>query len=245
MSNTRNLGDIGRNTALKGLGDDNLIINGAFDFWQRGTSSTASAYGTADRWGHFYVGGTVTTSRQSFSVGDKLGSNTPKYFLRQEVTGQTSGNFAAIQQRIEGVLSYSGETITVLGWAKRSSGSGNPTVRFTQTFGTGGSPSSNVEITGMSLSLTSSWAPFAITFNIPSISGKTLGTNNNDYLNLLFDVSGLTMGVDYWGIHIRKGTHTAAATEAYIAPELGPELARCQRYFQRMPTTTEIGRAHV
>jgi hypothetical protein len=97
------------------------------------------------------------------------------------------------------------------------------------------------------VTLTTSWAAFAVTFTVPSISGKTLGTNNNDSLlvtawtsagsdyNSRFATTlGLqTIGVDLWGIHIKVGTHTTAATDLYKQPELGPELARCQRYYHQ------------
>ena len=224
---------------------ENRIINGAFDFWQRGTSFTASAYG-ADRWINGVSGGTVTMSRQSFTVGDTLGTNNPTYFSRQTVSGQTlSSSFGFVQQRMEGVRSYAGQTITVLGWARRSSGTGNMAVEMVQTFGTGGSPSSDVTGTGQTVTLTTSFAPFALTFTVPSITGKTLGTNGNDYINVNFWNSagsdynartnslGLqTIGVDLWGIHIKIGTHTTDAVNLYKAPELGPELTRCQRYFE-------------
>jgi hypothetical protein len=226
------------------LDPENRIINGAFDFWQRGTSFTGSAYGAADRWALFGPGGTITQSRQAFTLGDTLGSNNPTYFQRQTVSGQSLASHAALTvQRIEGVRSYAGQTITVLGWARRSSGSGNMAVDLVQNFGTGGSPSAEVLGTGQTVTLTSSWAPFALTFSIPSITGKTLGTNGNDYLQIDFWTSagsdfnartnslGLqTIGVDLWGVHIKIGTHTTAATDLYKQPELGPELARCQRY---------------
>ncbi len=225
---------------------ENKIINGAFDFWQRGTSSTSGGYQTADRWTQGNAGGTVTQSRQSFAVGDALGRNIPKYYFRQSVSGQTLASHSAnFGQSIESVGSYAGQTITVLGWAKRSSGTGNMALEFIQSFGTGGSPSASVDSIGVStITLTGSWAPFAVTVNVPSITGKTLGTNNDDKLFLAFWTSagsdynsrtnslGLqTIGVDLWGVHIRAGTHTAAAAANYIAPDLGPELARCQRYY--------------
>jgi hypothetical protein len=229
------------------LDPENRIINGAFDFWQRGTSSTADGYVAADRWANARDGGTVTQSRQAFALGDTLGNNNPTYFLRQTVSGQTlSGHRAHIVQNIEGVRSYAGQTITVLGWVRRSSGSGNMAVEAEQKFGTGGSPSSSVAGIGVTtVTLTASWAPFAVTMSVPSVSGKTLGTNNNDYLSLNFWTSagselnsrtnslGLqTIGVDLWGVHIKVGTHTTAATDLYKQPELGPELERCQRYFE-------------
>ena len=229
------------------LDPENRIINGAFDFWQRGTSSTANGYGSADRWVNNFVNGTVTMSRQSFALGDVLGSNNPTFFLRQTVSGQTlSGDVASVNQAIEGVRSYAGQTITVLGWARRSSGSGNMAVEPLQYFGTGGSPSSTVFVAPQTVTLTSSFAPFALTFSIPSIAGKTLGTNNNDYVAFSFWTSagsnfnartnslGLqTIGVDLWGVHIKVGTHTTAAVDLYKQPEIGPEFARCQRYFYR------------
>ena len=230
------------------LDPENRIINGAFDFWQRGTTGTGDGY-IADRWLQVRDGGTVTTSRQAFTLGDTLGSNSPTYFLRQTVSGQsTSAQYALTTQAVEGVRSYAGQTITVLGWARRSSGSGNMAVEPGQFFGTGGSPSSTVLVSPQTVTLTSSWAPFALTFAIPSVSGKTLGTNNNDYFRVIFWSSagstldartnslGLqTIGVDLWGIHIKQGTHTTSAVDLYRQPELGPELARCQRYYYIRP----------
>jgi hypothetical protein len=116
-----------------------------------------------------------------------------------------------------------------------------------QEFGTGGSPSAGVSgISPTTITLTTDWEPFAAVINVPSIAGKTIGSNNNDSFRLDFWTSAgsdlnartnslgiQTIGVDLWGIHIKRGTHTASATDFYRAPELGPELARCQRYFQR------------
>ena len=230
------------------LDPENRIINGAFDFWQRGTSSTSVGYVAADRWAQFSSGGTVTQSRQAFTLGDTFGNNNPAFFLRQTVSGQsTSSQYALTTHHVEGVRSYAGQTITVLGWARRSSGSGNMAVSVDQNFGSGGSPSSQVQSAGQTVTLTSSWAAFAVTFAVPSISGKTLGTNNNDSLQFIFWSSagsnlnartnslGLqTIGVDLWGIHIKQGTHTTSAVDLYRQPELGPELARCQRYYERI-----------
>ncbi len=230
------------------LDPENRIINGAFDFWQRGTSFTAEAYGT-DRWFNGAVGGTVTMSRQAFALGDTFGSNNPTFFLRQTVSGQTlSSQLANFRQPIEGVRSYAGQTITILGWARRSSGSGNMAVELAQVFGTGGSPSAEVTAIGVTtVALTGSWASFAVTVSVPSVAGKTLGSNGNDRLDINFWISagsnwnartnslGLqTIGVDLWGIHIKQGTHTTSAVDLYRQPELGPELARCQRYHTRL-----------
>jgi hypothetical protein len=120
-------------------------------------------------------------------------------------------------------------------------------ISLDQDFGTGGSPSAYVSGTGQTVTLTGSFAPFALTFAVPSISGKTLGTNGNDLLAVNIWTSAgstysartnslgiQTIGVDLWGVHIKVGTHTTAATDLYKQPELGPELARCQRYYFKL-----------
>lgn len=239
------------------LDPENLIINGAFDFWQRGTSFTALGYG-ADRWRNVFTGGTVTMTRESFTNGDVLGANNPTFFLRQTISGQTlTSQSARIQHRIEGVRSYAGQTITLLGWARRSSGSGNMAVNLVQYFGTGGSPSADTSSAGQTVALTGSWAAFALTFAVPSITGSTIGTNVNDFLTLNLWTSagsdfnaftnslGLqTIGVDLWGVHIKLGTHTTAAVDLYKQPELQPELARCQRYFYRVQMRIPAGSSY-
>jgi hypothetical protein len=239
------------------LDPENRIINGAFDFWQRGTSSTSSGYVAADRWNNLISGGTVTQSRQAFTLGDTLGTNNPTFFLRQTVSGQSlSSHLAVTRQLIEGVRSYAGQTITILGWARRSSGTGSMVVEASQFFGSGGSPSSDVLVAPQTVTLTGSWAPFAVTVAVPAITGKTLGSDGNDCFMVFFWTSagsnfnartnslGLqTIGVDLWGIHIKVGTHTTAATDLYKQPEAGPEFARCQRYYLSAPNGSAVNNA--
>lgn len=225
-------------TTLAQLRLQDPIINGAFDVWQRAASGTANGYTAADRWGNFFTGGTVTQARQAFAVDTVFGANNPAFFLRQSVSGQTGTNFANTQQRIEDVRTFAGQTVTILGWAKRNSGTGNLGVRVLQNFGTGGSPSTEVALTQQVVTLTTSWAPFAATFALPTMAGKTLGTDGNSYLAIVLDASdgSLALGVqtievDRWGIHMRLGTVAAADAVSYVAPSRHETLAACQRYF--------------
>ena len=239
------------NSSSEDVNSENRIINGDFGVWQRGTSSTSAGYVAADRWVNSFVGGTVTQARQSFALGDALGSTQPTYFLRQTVSGHTlASQYANIFQKIESVSSYAGQTITVLGWARRSSGAGNMAVEATQEFGTGGSPSASVtSISPTTVTLGASWAPFAVVITVPSVAGKTLGTNGKDNLGINFWTSagadfnaranslGLqTIGVDFWGIHIRVGTWTAADAALYRPRDPGTELALCLRYYELLTT---------
>lgn len=233
-------------------GREDKIINGDMNIWQRGTSFTTNVYG-ADRWYNNLFGGTVTQSQQAFTLGDTLGVTSPAFYLRQSVSGQTlTTHFANTFQAIEGVRSYAGQTVTVLGWARRSTGTGNMVVEGEQYFGAGGSPSATVAAispTTVGLGVTGTWTPFAAVITVPSVTGKTLGTDGRDRLNIAFWTSagssfnartnslGLqTIGVDLWGIHIRQGTWTAAATADYRPRDPGTELALCQRYFRINPS---------
>ena len=247
------------NNSAEDVNSENRIINGDMGVWQRGTSGATSGYVAADRWLNAFIGGTGTQSRQGFALGDSLGATQPTYFLRQTVSGQTlAAHYAQTVQRIEGVRSYAGQTITVMGWAKVASGTANMAVEGAQEFGTGGSPSATVtSINPTTVSLGAAWAPFAVVMNIPSITGKTLGANGNDRLALAFWTSagsdwnartnslGLqTIGVDLWGIHIRVGTWTAADAALYRPRDPGTELALCQRYFFGPYTLDMLGRGY-
>ena len=234
------------NSSAEDVNSENRIINGDFGVWQRGTSFTTATYGV-DRWVNGFLGGTVTQSRESFTLGNIYGVTQPTFFLRQSVSGQTlATHYASTVQPIESVRTYAGQTITVIGWARRSSGTGNMTVEMAQAFGSGGSPSADVTgIGATTVTLTGSWAPFAAVMNVPSVAGKTLGTNGNDALycalwtsagsnfNSRSNSLGLqTIGVDFWGIHIRVGTWTAADAALYRPRDPGTELALCQRYYE-------------
>ena len=221
----------------------NRIINGNFRVWQRGVSFTTSGL-TADRWRLSTVGGTTTVTQQSFALGDTLGENNSTYYLRSVVAGQsTAGHVTVIRQYIDSVRTYAGETITVMGWMRRSV-AGNVGIELSQIFGSGGSPSAEVQTQAGLVAIGTSWTPFAITVSLPSISGKTLGTSN-DYLDLIFWQSGGTdwdvrssgTGIfngtlEIWGIHILPGVHGIDQTIRYKERPFHVEIDECYRYYE-------------
>jgi hypothetical protein len=177
-------------------GFKNKLINGDFSVWQRGTSQTASDYGSADRWRCANGGGTTkTASQQPFTIGQSDVPGNPKYFMRHVVTtGSGASDYCLLQHRLENVAALAGLTVTVSFWAKADA-TRSVAVEFIQNFGTGGSPSTRVDSIGVEkISLSTSWQRFSFTVDLPSISGKTLGTDGNDYLgvNVWFDA-----GSDY------------------------------------------------
>jgi len=229
----------------------NAIINGNFDIWQRGTSFTGSEYG-ADRWVSSRSGSTHTATRQSFTLGQTDVPGEPEYFLRTAVTSVAgASNFNILRQYIESVKSFAGQQITVSFWAKADA-TKNIAIEFTQSFGTGGSPSAEVTAIGsVKKTLTTSWQKITHTVTIPSISGKTLGSDGNDILRLFiwFDAgSSFNARTDTLGQ--QSGTFDIAQVQVEPGPiatqferrPIGMELSLCQRYFYKNTSPNFISR---
>jgi hypothetical protein len=218
----------------------NRIINGNFDFWQRGTSFTASDYG-ADRWGHGRIGTTHTVTRQSFTLGQTAVPNEPTYFCRTVVTSVAgAGNISQLFQRVEDVRTFAGKQVTVSFWAKVDA-TKNISIELIQYFGTGGSPSAEVTSIGVTkVSVGTSWQKVTVTTTLPSISGKTLGTDGNHQtaLNIYFD-AGSDFNARTDSLGQQSGTfdiaqvqlEPGAAATPFEQRPIGTELALCQRYY--------------
>jgi hypothetical protein len=209
----------------------NAIINGAFDIWQRGTSfssgSNAVTY-TADRWA--VINGAAPTgdysvSQQTFTPGEApVAGYEGRFFLRYVCTTAGGSFFQGMVQKIEDVRSFAGETVTLSFWAKADA-SRTITPRLSQDFGSGGSTA--VSIDGAVINVTTSWVRYTRTYNLASISGKTIGTNSSIELFLL--ASDAAQTIDIWGVQLEAGP--VATPFRRNANSLQGELAACQRYF--------------
>ena len=225
----------------------NKIINGNFDIWQRGTSQTSSGYGSADRWFNIHSGSTKTASQQAFNLGQTDVPGNSKYYLRHVVSSVAGDpNYCIAMQKIEGVDTLAGQTATLSFWAKADSNK-NIATEFLQYFGTGGSPSTLVNTIGVTThNLTTSWQKFTATVAVPSISGKTLGSNGDDRLELNFwfgagsnfhsrtnslgqPSNGTTYEVDIAQVQLEEGT----VPTPFEHRPIGTELALCQRYYEK------------
>ena len=221
----------------------NRIINGNFDIWQRGTSFTANEYG-ADRWIHGRVGTTHTATRQAFTLGQTDVPGEPEYFCRTVVSSVAgAGNYALLQQRIEDVRTFAGQQVTVSFWAKADA-SKPIAVELQQRFGTGGSPSAQVTAIGVTkTTLSTSWQKITVTATVPSISGKTIGTNGDDYLALdIWFEAGSNWNARTDSLGQQSGTFDIAQVQIEPGPvatpferrPIGTELALCQRYYEKL-----------
>jgi hypothetical protein len=235
------------NTALQPTYNNvgrNLIHNSMFNIWQRGTSFTQLNGRTADRWSLAIAGAdTVGVALAPLSDTNRtnIGDEAAKYCMNVNVVGSTGHTY--IQQSIEDMRRLAGKTVTVSFWSNA-----NKTlklgVNILQSFGSGGSPSAGlwVQATGNSITVGTTFARYSMTFAIPSIIGKTVGTNGDDYHGLAFWYSagdataplggniGIQSGIiNIWGVQLEIGN--VATPLEKLDPRI--DLANCQRFYQK------------
>jgi hypothetical protein len=224
------------------LSNRNVLINGNFDIWQRGTSQTSDGYGSDDRWVNEHAGSTKTHSQQAFALGQTEVPGNPKYFSRTVVSSVAgASNYVVKYTRIESAATLAGQTATLSFWAKADAPK-NMAVEFGQAFGSGGTPSPRITALDVTtIALTTSWKKYTVTVDIPSIAGKTLGTNNNDYLEIVywfeagsnFDNRTNSLGQQSGTFDIAQVQLEAGSkATAFEKRPYGTELHLCQRYFQ-------------
>jgi hypothetical protein len=231
----------------------NKLINADFRINQR--SFTSNAYTTAtfdafgfDRWKMNNAGdGTSTFSTQAFTLGAApVAGYEGTNFLRMVTSGFTNAaSRTDTVQSIESVRTFAGQTITVSFWAKAATGTPKIAVETQQNFGTGGSPSATNNKAVGTVTISTAWTRYSLTTTVDSISGKTLGTANNDHFNVRLWVNAgsdyatraSSIGIqnntfDIWGVQAEYGSKaTPFQTASGGSPQA--ELAMCQRYYWR------------
>jgi len=218
--------DAGAPTSLGYSAGKNQCINGAFNVWQRGTSFGANVY-TADRW-TTQTDKTLTVSQQTFTPGTApVAGYEGTFFLRKTYTA--SGNYGALQTKLEDVRLFAGQTITLSYWAKADATFSN-TPSVSQNFGSGGS--GGVGTNGTTHNITTTWTRYSSVINVPSISGKTIGTSSFFMLQPILIESTGARTIDIWGVQVEIGSTLTAFQTA--SGSVQGELALCQRYFYRM-----------
>jgi hypothetical protein len=221
----------------------NAVRNGDMSIAQRGdgpfTSAVAGYY--IDGWRKDSAGGgTKTMNRVRAAPGELLGGG---YWLQHDLSGMlsTDGFFVRHSQYIESVYTFSGSTVTLSFVAKADQADTKIGLEIVQYFGSGGSPSSSVSTPLGAVTVTTTAARYSVTFNVPSISGKTLGTNGNDALRLFLWLSAASDLTQAGGIGIQNRIISITDVQLEAGSLATPferlpvqqQLAWCQRYFQR------------
>jgi hypothetical protein len=221
------------NLPLGNAAGKNKIINGDFGIWQRGTTITDPVTGayTSDRWRASNATNNPTSrtvSQQTFTPGSApVAGYEGTFFLRSTLTTKGTTTGARLEQRIENVRTLAGQTTTMSFWAKSDAARTNDII-IQQNFGSGGSTST--EPLNTTFATTTAWTRFTFEVALPSISGKTVGTNS--FLSFRVGQENTDGGVlDLWGVQVEAGSiatpfQTATGT-------IQGELAACQRYYFR------------
>lgn len=154
----------------------NTLENPTFSQLQRPTITTT----VADFW-DYYVDAIAGAAFTRNTIGPTTGL--PEWVTGSLTTNVTTsvgvGRYVAVQQKIADVRTLSASTVVVSFYAKATTGTPKVGVNFTQYFGTGGAPSADVVVNGQSVTVSTSWARYSLTFTLASVIGKTLGTNGD------------------------------------------------------------------
>lgn len=188
----------------------NKIINGDLNVWQRGLSFTIAAGGvayTADRW---LIANTtnqpVTILRGAFLPGayDDVPGSPSFVLVASFAVAPTTGSLNIIQ-RIEGVRTLEGKRATARAYISGPANAGALDFDVTQIFGSGGSPSANVVVPKTSLDVATINNPGGnirkknAIIDLPSLAGKSIGTNGNDNVQYRWLLSARQAGTYIFG----------------------------------------------
>ena len=213
------------------------IVNGSFDIWQRGTlfTLTTGTNYTADRFNYYHAGGAGTKRAELAYVNPgeapaERNISNAIVLTRIGVSGEIDND--EFGQKIPGVDYGAGQAVSIgmYLWSDADEVIGSLVAE--QRFGTGGTPSASTGTTyATNIQVTTTPTFYEFTAILPSIAGKTLGTNGDDHLavflefNLNDDILLYTTG---WQVNV--GT----AVLPFQRKSRGEELADCLLFFERL-----------
>jgi hypothetical protein len=227
----------------------NLVINGAFNVWQRGTSFNPTSVNTlsgnnygADRWQMLQLTNrTIAFSQFAIGISDPAGYNFCTRVGRQ--TGDTFVTPFIMQTSFESqnLRSVRNKYVTLSFWAKAganySAASSFLTSQIVRGIGTDGTVGNFTSDTPISLTdhvLTTSWKRFTMTTTavVPT-------TTNQLGIKFTFTPTGTAGASDYFditGVQLETGT---APSDFEFEP-FETTLRKCQRYYCKSfaPNTT-------
>jgi hypothetical protein len=217
--------------------NDNIIINGNFDIWQRGIGvGTHGATGTtyfADRWvrvdgvsGGGGTAGTYSITRNNFTDNQTDVFGEPRYYVTLQndthPQGGLSGDYVYVENRVEDVRTLRGENATMSFWAKCGVTGATMGLVINQYDGT------NTHTTHpANVQLGTLWSKYEVAFLVPNIT--TAPTGNKDYIGFGFNTTGLNTTLDLAKVKVERGLVATTNPKTMV----NDELKLCSRYYQR------------
>jgi hypothetical protein len=202
----------------------NFLINGGFDIWQRGTSSTASStYGTADRWYQLIESGSGTWAQETTVV--PTGST---YSLK--FTASATSSIYPIQA-IESINAtrLAGQRVTFSGQVAASTSTAMSMIvshSSATDVSPGGSWTNLTAVSGGTATPTSTtFVPISGVYDIPS-------TAKSIRVIIRTTSSIATSVVVYWG-NLQLEIGSVPTTFSRAGGNIQGELSACMRYYER------------
>jgi hypothetical protein len=238
------------------LANRNLFVDGAFDFWTGSSGAISGGYSLATMW----IAGPGTGGAATFGYSDihtygnpSCFDSSPRVCFSFQQTTASTGTLAArtlpfLVQNVEGVQRLSGKSATVSFKLWVASGSITiPGIAITQAFGSGGSPSANVTADkAVNWVVTTTPKRFSVRLDVPSVAGKTIGTNTDGFLQVgLWLPPGVTFTLYGVEAQLEQANPNASsdingaggAPTAFEYRGQQAEYARTQRYYEVITTT--------
>lgn len=201
-----------------GLVNPNLLINGDFSVWQRGSDFTdiSTSIYTADRWIMTVSGDSLDVSEGG--VNAKGGNRHPYILIKPK---STNGNLG-IEQRIENFRPLEGKVLTfsILVYADEVS-------TYDCYHGFFSPSSNNSEFVGNEIQVISEeWVRLSWTFTVPQIP------EGAEYYQV--SVRRKELGLSYFRLSEAKLEYGAVVTE-FWANDYSVNISKCKRYYIRTP----------
>lgn len=145
--------------------------------------------------------------RGIFAAGQADVPANPNFYARIQCTSPGAAETAKqFGQNFVSAQFLAGQTVTISFWARcdveRTIG-----LLWLQNFGTGGSPSPDVTSTLATFQVGPTFQQYTTTVTIPTIENKDLGTDNNSFTRLLFNLPiGAVYYFDVTNVQLQQGT---------------------------------------
>ncbi|QQO90808.1 tail fiber [Pseudomonas phage Bertil] len=206
----------------KAIPQQNLLINSAFQIFQRALIFANPVGYTADRWRVSAVGtGTYFAAAQTYGS---------RRAFRLSVTTVGSLSQLVLEQRVESVECVAdGAYVTVSFRVASTVAAGSVNVSLLQNFGSGGSAEVITSSTAKPVTVANTFVKYEFTIKLPTVVGKTIAANGS-YLSVQLRFTGF--GNQMFDIQTVKAEESFRATP-YEYPREGDEMLRCFRYFWR------------
>lgn len=204
----------------------NYFLNPQFSYWSEGDSFANADLpdGTtkiADEWLYTReaTNATVTISRGTFLPGENLVPYSPPYYLVYNCSAAGTDTANYVSQRFSTVQMLNNQAVTASIYSSvlTLGGISELTLLCIQNFGTGGSAPVITPI--QTFAINDGWQSLLSAFTVPSIGGKVIGPNGDDYLELAWQFkSNQIISVGLVDACFVSGTFSASLF-AYLSPE--------------------------